>query len=82
MITGIVSTANALLSQARRVIQTHPKHLTAAVAAVLLGGGGGAFALANFAPDASNLAVREVVESVQTLPLHTAADMGLQPLTL
>ena len=82
MITGIVSTANELLSQARRVIQTHPKHLTAAIAALLLGGGGGAFALANFAPDASNLAVREVVESVQTLPLHTAADMGLQPLTL
>ncbi len=82
MITGIVSTANELLSLARRVIQTHPKHLTAVVAAVLLGGGGGAFALANFAPDASDLAVREVVESVQTLPLHTAADMGLQPLTL
>src|SRR5674476_548877 len=36
---------------------------------MLLGGGGGAFAVASLGPDASALPVRQVLESVQPLPL-------------
>jgi len=43
--------------------------VTALVAAMLLGGGGGAYAVANLAPDAANLPVREIIESVQPLTL-------------
>ena len=62
-----------LLAQAKVHSQTlrdfvtrHPKHVTAVVAAVLLGGGGGAFAVANLGPDASNLPVRTLVETLET----------------
>ena len=50
----------------RSFVARHPKHVTAAVAAVLLGGGGGAFAVANLGPDASNLPVRTLVETLET----------------
>ena len=50
----------------RALVARHPKHLTAAIAAVLLGGGGGAFAVANLGPDASNLPVRMLVENLET----------------
>ena len=62
-----------LLAQAKTHSQTlrafvarHPKHVTAVVAAVLLGGGGGAFAVANLGPDAANLPVRTLVETLET----------------
>ena len=50
----------------RSFVARHPTHVTAAVAAVLLGGGGGAFAVANLGPDASNLPVRTLVETLET----------------
>ena len=50
----------------RALVARHPKHLTAAIAAVLLGGGGGAFAVANLGPDASNLPVQILVETLET----------------
>jgi murein DD-endopeptidase MepM/ murein hydrolase activator NlpD len=50
----------------RDFVARHPKHVTAVVAAVLLGGGGGAFAVANLGPDASNLPVRTLVETLET----------------
>ena len=50
----------------RGFVARHPKHVTAVVAAVLLGGGGGAFAVANLGPDASNLPVRMLVETLET----------------
>jgi murein DD-endopeptidase MepM/ murein hydrolase activator NlpD len=50
----------------RAVVARHPKHVTAALALVLLGGGGGAFAVANLGPDASNLPVRILVENLET----------------
>ena len=50
----------------RAFVARHPKHVTAVVAAVLLGGGGGAFAVANLGPDASNLPVRTLVETLET----------------
>lgn len=44
------------------------------VAALLLTGGGGAFAVASLGPDPSLLPVREVLESVQPLPLESQAE--------
>ncbi len=51
-------------------LQRHPKRLTAVLAALLLCGGGGAFAVASLAPDASDLPVREVVQNIEPLPLQ------------
>ena len=49
----------------------------------MLGGGGGAFAVASFAPGASALPVRVVLESVQALPLIDRSDISnIQPLSL
>lgn len=70
----LVNARNAFFSFASQTLQHHPKRITAALAALMLGGGGGAFAVASFAPDASNLPVREVQESVQALPLNVADD--------
>src|SRR3989344_5981404 len=50
-----------------RTIQQHPKRITAAVAAILLTGGGGAFAVASFAPDPAELPVRMVSYPVESL---------------
>jgi murein DD-endopeptidase MepM/ murein hydrolase activator NlpD len=61
--------ADRALSAATRVLEKHPRKLTALVAAMLLGGGGGAFAVASFGPDPASLPVREVVEPVQPLAL-------------
>ncbi|SDM29308.1 Murein DD-endopeptidase MepM and murein hydrolase activator NlpD, contain LysM domain [Oryzisolibacter propanilivorax] len=57
----------AFLNQAARVVQQHPKRITAALAAVLLTGGGGAFAVASLGPDAAELPVSTVQESVESL---------------
>ena len=61
--------ADRALSVATRVLEKHPRKLTALVAAMFLGGGGGAFAVASFGPDPASLPVREVIESVQPLAL-------------
>lgn len=74
---------NALLAAASQTFQNYPKRITAVIAALMLGGGGGAFAVANFAPDASELPVREVLESVQALPVpDTDNRLAFQPLNL
>jgi murein DD-endopeptidase MepM/ murein hydrolase activator NlpD len=79
LVTGV----SALWALANQTLAQHPKRITAVIAALLLGGGGGAFAVASFAPDASDLPIREVRESVQALPMPEAADtlVGL-PLNL
>lgn len=64
-----VTAGEQLLSRAVHALEHHPRHITALLAAVLLGGGGGAFAVASFGPDAAELPVREVVEAVNPLPL-------------
>ena len=49
------------------LIHRHPKRVSAMVAAFLLCGGGGAFAVATFGPDPSNLPTRQVLLAVQPL---------------
>lgn len=71
MKNGLITVGNTFLT----LLQAHPKRITAVLAALMLGGGGGAFAIASLAPDASDLPVREIVESVQPLPLETQAEV-------
>lgn len=82
MINSLVTAGKALLIFCNQQVQQHPKRITTVIAALLLGGGGGAMAIASFAPDASDLPVVEVAESVQALPLNVAAGLGLQALKL
>ena len=69
MVNGLVSVGSSYLSASGQILQRHPQRLVALLAAVLLGGAGGAFAVANLAPDASDLPVRQLLEPVQPLPL-------------
>ncbi|MEO7549296.1 MAG: M23 family metallopeptidase [Ramlibacter sp.] len=74
MKTGLISAGERLLSQAAHALEHHPRHVTALVAAVLLCGGGGAFAVASLGPDPSALPVRQILEAVEPLPLQPQAD--------
>lgn len=55
-------------------LQRHPKRVACSLAALLLGTGVTAFGLVPLAPDAADLPVRQVLESVQTLPLQVQLD--------
>jgi len=67
LIHGLTTASAALLDRLSLTIQRHPQRLTAAIAAVLLTGGGGAFAVASFAPDPGELPVRMVSYPVESL---------------
>ena len=82
MLNSLVTARNALLTFSSRTIQQHPKRITAFIAALMLGGGGASFAVATFAPDASDLPVREVMELVQALPLNPADAQAAQSFQL
>ena len=69
MIHGLTTASTALIDRLSHTLQKHPKRITAAIAAVLLTGGGGAFAVASFAPDPAELPVRMV-----TLPVESLAE--------
>lgn len=65
------------MSRAAHALEHHPKHVTAAVAALMLGGAGGAFAVASSSSpeiDPSILPVREIVEAVQPLEVNAQAE--------
>jgi murein DD-endopeptidase MepM/ murein hydrolase activator NlpD len=65
--TGLIFATEKLLSRAAHALEHHPKHVTALVAALMLGGGGAAFAVASLDPDPSTVQVRQVLEAVQPL---------------
>jgi murein DD-endopeptidase MepM/ murein hydrolase activator NlpD len=67
---ALLALAKAHSETLRAFVVRHPQHVTAVLAAVLLGGGGGAFAVANLGPDASNLPVRTLVETLETPKLE------------
>jgi murein DD-endopeptidase MepM/ murein hydrolase activator NlpD len=69
---GFMTAGEKLLARAAHALEHHPKHVTAILAALLLCGGGGAFAVASLGPDASALPVRQILESVQ--PVAAQAD--------
>ena len=66
----LVAAGEMLMSRAVHALEHHPRHVTALLAALMLGGGGGAFAVASLDPEPSTVTVRQVLESVQTLPLQ------------
>ncbi len=67
MIKQFSSSGQVCANAVTQWLAQHHKRVTAVVAALLLGGGGGAFAVASLAPDAADLPVRELLESVQPL---------------
>ncbi|MET4577553.1 M23 family metallopeptidase [Ottowia thiooxydans] len=66
----LISTGLALAD----LIHRHPKRITAVIAAFLLGGGGGAFAVASLAPTAPTEPVRLVSEDVLPSSLSAQID--------
>jgi murein DD-endopeptidase MepM/ murein hydrolase activator NlpD len=69
-----ITAGQALVSRAGHALEHHPRQVTALLAAVLLCGGGGAFAVASLGPDPSLLPVREILENVQPLPLEQQSE--------
>jgi len=67
---GLITVGTAFLS----LLSRHPRRVSAALATLMLGAGGGAFAVASWAPDASDLPVREVLEAVQPLTPRAPAE--------
>ena len=53
--------------QAAQLVQKHPRRLTAIVGTCLLAAGSGAFAVASFAPDPSDMPVREVLQAIEPM---------------
>ena len=64
---GLNHASGALVARLTSVIQQHPQRVTAALAAILLTGGGGAFAVANLGPDPADLPVRMLSTPVESL---------------
>lgn len=77
MTHGLTFARAALLERLAQGIQKHPRRITAFVAALLLSGGGGAFAVASLEPDPADLPVRMLELPVESL----ASDMALTKLT-
>jgi murein DD-endopeptidase MepM/ murein hydrolase activator NlpD len=62
-----------VLGEIEIFLTTYPRHCTAALGFVLLGGGGGAYAVANLGPDAALLPVQIVSMPVEPLQLQAQA---------
>lgn len=67
MNTGLTTASLALRDRIFQGIQNHPKRITALLAALLLTGGGGAFAVAELAPDPADLPVRLIEQPIASL---------------
>jgi murein DD-endopeptidase MepM/ murein hydrolase activator NlpD len=67
---GLMAAGEQILARAAHALEHHPKHVTAALAAVMLCGGGAAFAVASLDPEPSTVTVRQVLEAVQPLPVQ------------
>jgi murein DD-endopeptidase MepM/ murein hydrolase activator NlpD len=63
------------VARATALFQRYPKQITVSIAALLVGGTGATFAVATFGPDAADLPVRTVVETVQADALVSRVDL-------
>lgn len=63
-------------------LKKHSKQVSALVAALMLGGAGGAYALASLTPDPSLIPVRHVVQTVEHALLDSSEARDLAPLHL
>jgi murein DD-endopeptidase MepM/ murein hydrolase activator NlpD len=66
---GFAAACEKLLLRTGHALEHHPKQVTAAIAALLLGAGGAAFGVATLDPQPDNVVVRQVLEEVAPLPL-------------
>jgi murein DD-endopeptidase MepM/ murein hydrolase activator NlpD len=82
LISSFSSQVTTLSSSLTRTLTHYPQRITAVVAGIALCGAGGAFALANLAPDASQLPVIQVLETVQPLATGLADGQISPPLNL
>lgn len=82
MINKFITNGQVVVNVVTRLIAQHPKRITAIVVALLLGGGGGAFALASLAPDAAQLPVHEVLETVQPLMASNTDSLATSAMNL
>lgn len=79
----LIQAAHGAYASAAQLVRQYPRHVLAVVAAILLGGTGATYAVANLAPDASDLPLRTVVELVQPLPASAVAEtLEVEPLRL
>lgn len=67
---GLIAVGEKLVSRTAHALEHHPKHVTALIAALLLGGGGASFAVASLDPQPESVPVRQVLESVQPLAVE------------
>ena len=74
MTYGLNTAGMTLLTQCQRLATQYSRHIAGALGVLLLGSGATALAIANFAPDASDLPVRQVMEAVLPSPLDGQAD--------
>lgn len=74
LINGILAAEELVASRIATTVKTYPRHLTAAIAAMLLCAGGGAFAVASLGPDASDLPIHQVLETVAPLPVASQGE--------
>ncbi len=75
MKNGLIAAGEKLVLRAVHALEHHPKHVTAALAVLMLGGGGAAFAVASLEPEPSTVTVRQVLELVQPLPLQEQVEV-------
>lgn len=69
LIKQFIANGQVFSNAAAHWLTQHHQRVTAVVAALLLSGGGAAFAVASLGPDAADITVREVLETVQPLSL-------------
>lgn len=74
MFSGITASLESLAHTVSALVQNHPKRVTAAIAAMFMGGTGATFAVASFAPDAADLQVQTVIEALQTPDITAQLD--------
>lgn len=74
MKNGWIAACERFVSRRAHALSHHPRKATALLAALLLGGAGTAFGVASLDPDPSTVTVRQVLESVNTLPVQPQLD--------
>ncbi len=71
---GLTQAAQAAFTSLQHLVARHPKYVTTGLAALMLGGAGATFAVASLGPDASQLPVTTVFETVQPLAIAPQID--------
>jgi len=76
LIDGLITACKRRLSRVAHALQHHPKHVSALV--MLVGAGGAALAVASAEPAMPPMPAREILETVEPLPLGDApGDIGI-----